>query len=177
MKKETLKNILNFIEEKEAHKIPFLWKLFNNEPLTEDDLNVKYDLFLVNTSIKSLPKGLKVGGDLNLAHSDIETLPKGLKVGNTLYLNNCENLKHLPEDLDVKGSLYSQNCKNLKYLPEGLKVGGLLDLTKTIIQSLPKGLKVQGALFIWGTPLEEFSDNELIEMVKPGFIRGKIYRG
>jgi hypothetical protein len=176
MKKETLKNILNFLEEKETHKIPFLWKWLNNEPIADNELVIKGDLDLSNRKITSLPKGLEVKYNLYLAHSDIETLPKGLKVGNTLYLNNCENLKHLPEDLDVKGSLYLQNCKNLKYLPEGLKVGGLLDLTKTIIESLPKGLKVGGALFTWGTPLEEFSDNELIEMVKPGFIRGKIYR-
>jgi hypothetical protein len=156
MKKETLKNILNFLEEKETHKIPFLWKWLNNEPIADDELVIK--------------------GDLDLSNRKITSLPKGLKVGNILYLNNCENLKHLPEDLDVKGSLYLQNSKSLKYLPEGLKVGGSLDLTKTNITSLPKGLKVGRALFIWGTLLEEFSDNELIEMVKPGFIRGRIYR-
>jgi hypothetical protein len=176
MEKETLKNILNFIKENDNRNIPFTWKLLNNEPFTEDELVIKGDLNLNFTEITSLPEGLKVGRHLGLAYTNITSLPKNLDVGNSLYLNNCENLKHLPEDLDVKGSLYLQNSKSLKYLPEGLFVGGLLDLTKTIIESLPKGLKVQGALFIWGTPLEEFSDNELIEMVKPGVIRGRIIR-
>jgi hypothetical protein len=93
MKKETIKNIIHFLEDNEGKK-SFLWKLLNDEPFTEDELNIR--------------------GDLDLSDLEIETLPKGLKVG--------------------------------------------------------------GALFTWGTPLEEFSDNELIEMVKPGFIRGKIYR-
>jgi hypothetical protein len=44
------------------------------------------------------------------------------------------------------------------------------------IKSLPKGLEVGAYLYIWGTDLEKYSNNELIEMIKPGFIEGKIYR-
>jgi len=57
-----------------------------------------------------------------------------------------------------------------------LKVGGTLYLTDTIITSLPKGLKVGNSLFIGDTPLEKYTDDELREMVKPGFIKGKIKR-
>ena len=46
MKKETLKRVFDFLEEKEGHKVPFLWKLFNNIPLTKEELIVKGDLNL-----------------------------------------------------------------------------------------------------------------------------------
>jgi hypothetical protein len=55
MEKETLKSIFNFIEEKEARKTPFLWKVLNDEPLTEDDLHIKGNLDLGFTKIISLP--------------------------------------------------------------------------------------------------------------------------
>ena len=92
MVKETLKRIFEFLEEKGEHKAPFLWKLENNIPLTEEDLNVKGNLYLRDSEITSLPKGLKVGGDL----------------------------------------------------------------------------------LIFGTPIAKFDDDELREMIKPGFIKGEI---
>ena len=95
MKNEALKRIFEFLEDKEEHKAPFIWKLENNIPLTEEELNVK--------------------GNLNL-HS----------------------------------------FKKLT--------------------SLPKGLKVGGNLYIYNTPLTKYSDNELREMVKLGFIKGEIHR-
>jgi len=81
MEKEQLKRIFEFLEEKENHNVPFLWKLKNEMPLTEKNLNVKGDLDFFEIEITSLPKGLKVGGDLILTESDIETLPEGLEVG------------------------------------------------------------------------------------------------
>ena len=135
MKKETIKSIFNFFENEENKTAPFMWKLKNEIPLTDEELNVK--------------------GNLNLSHSEIETLPKGLKVGGTLYLGNS---------------------KSLTSLPEGLEVGMHLDLTETNITSLPKGLKVGMSLYIDETPLAKFSDEELKEMVYPGFIKGKISR-
>ena len=36
MEKEQLKRIFEFLKEKENHNLPFLWKLVNNEPLTEE---------------------------------------------------------------------------------------------------------------------------------------------
>ena len=154
MEKETLKNILNFIKENDNRNIPFTWKLLNNEPFTEDDLNVKYDLFLANTSIKSLPKGLKVGGDLNLLDSEIRYLPEGLEVGGDLNLENT----------------------NITFLPKGLKVGDELDLAYTYITSLPKGLKVGGILIIIESELLKYSDKEIRKMIEPGYIKKKIVR-
>ena len=135
MEKEQLKRIFEFLEEKENHNVPFLWKLINNEPLIEEELNVE--------------------GSLNLNNSKITQLPKGLKVKGGLYLENT-NIKSLPEDLRVEFSL------NLSY---------------TKIESLPKGLKVFGVLRIWNTPIaKKYGDEEIREMIKPGFIKGDIYR-
>jgi len=134
MKTEALKRIFEFLEEKENHNPPFLWKWENNIPLTEEDLNVGGNLDLYYRKITSLPEGLKVGGNLNLYMSKITSLPKGLKVV------------------------------------------GNLNLLRTNITSLPEGLKVGGNLYIEYTELEKYSDEELREMVRPGFIKGKIYR-
>ena len=138
MKKETLKRIFDFLEEKESKshqaKGTLLWKIIFNEPLTNKDLNVKGDLFLRNSKITSLPEGLKVGGDLDLGWTIITSLPKGLEVG------------------------------------------GILDLYWTNITSLPKGLKVDDYLNIRETTLLEYTDDELREMIQPGFIKGQIIR-
>ena len=133
MEKKALKRIFEFLEEKEEHKVPFIWKLINDIPITEKDLDFE--------------------GDLILTYSDIESLPEGLNVRG---------------DLDLFGS-------KLASLPEGLKVRGYLDLRYSSIESLPKGLKVRD-LHIWDTSLTKYTDEELREMIKPGFIKGKIYR-
>jgi hypothetical protein len=61
-------------------------------------------------------------------------------------------------------------------LPKVLKVGGDLVLINNKIKSLPEGLEVGGRLEIAGTPLAKLSDDDLIKMVKPGFIKGQIGR-
>jgi hypothetical protein len=98
---------------------------------------------------------LNIKGNLNLSFSKIESLPKGLKVGG---------------DLDLVKS------ESLTFLPDGLKVGGDLYLHYSKIESLPEGLKVSGRLFIGNTPLTKYSNEELREMVKSGFIKEKIVR-
>ena len=103
MKKETLKRVFDFLEEKEGQKIPFLWKLLNNIPLTKEDLIVKGDLNLEDSEIKSLPQGLTIEGDLFLYHSRVE-LPKGLKVNGNLSLIG-PNVTSLPKGLEVLGWL------------------------------------------------------------------------
>ena len=133
-----LKRIFDFLEKKESksheNKGTFLWKIIFNEPLTNEDLNVKGDLYLRDSKIASLPKGLKVGGNLNLGFTKITLLP------------------------------------------EGLNVRGDLDLYWTYINSLPKGLKVGGKLNIRETTLLEYTDDEIREMIQPGFIKGQIIR-
>ena len=154
MEKEQLKRIFDFLEEKGEHNKPLKLKLIFNEPLTEEDLDVKVGLDLTNTNITSLPKGLKVSGFLTLRNTNITSLPKDLKVGDNLYLLNTP----------------------ITFLPKGLEVGGYLDIRNTKITSLPKGLKVGATLFIEKTALLEYTNNELRDMIKPGFIKGDIIR-
>ena len=97
---------------------------------------------------------LKVGGNLDLRFEKITSLPDGLKVDGDLELN----------------------VSNIKSLPKGLNVRGNLDLRYTNITSLPKGLEVHSGLIIKKTALLEYTDEELREMVKPGFINGEIFR-
>jgi hypothetical protein len=134
MNKEALKRIFEFLEEKEEHNAPFLWKLVNNEPLTEDDLVVKGNLDLQFKKITSLPEGLEVEGNLKLFYTGIRELPEGLIVGRDL---------------------------ELPYLS---------------MTSLPKGLKVYRNIYINSSKLRDFSNEELREMIKPGFIKGEIIR-
>jgi hypothetical protein len=87
MEKEALKNIFEFIERKENRKTPFVWKLINNEPFTDDELNIKDDLDLSYIpNVFSLPNGLKIEGDLDVAYSFVE-LSKGLQVGGDLFVD------------------------------------------------------------------------------------------
>jgi hypothetical protein len=154
MEKETLKNIFYFLEKNENRNAPFIWKLNNNELITEDELNVKGNLYLGFSTIESLPEGLRVDGELDLDKSAIKSVPKGLKVGDHLGLRKTK----------------------ITSLPEGLEVGSYLDIEGTKITSLPKGLQVGSSLYIGDTPLTKYSDDELREMVKPGFIKGEIWR-
>ena len=134
MKKEALKRIFDFLEEKGEHKVPFRWKLINNEPLAKEELIVDDDLDLAYTYITSLPEGFEVKGFLDLESTSITSLPEGLKVGGFLNLRFC-----------------------------------------TELTSLPKGLEVVGDLYVENTELKKYTDKELTEMVKPGFI-GRIRR-
>ena len=175
MEKETLKNIFNFIEKNDNIKTPLMVKFMSEMPLTKEELNVKGNLNLRFSKITSLPKGLKVKGNLDLSYLKITSLPEGLSVGGDFDLSNT-NITSLPEDLDVGGNLYLYGCTNLTSLPEGLKVSTLQLEGCTSLTLLPKGLKVGGPLIIRYTPLKKLSDAELKEMIKPGFIKGKIYR-
>ena len=160
MIKETLRSIFKFLENEENRKTPIVWKIVNNEPIEQDDLIVNGDINMEYSDIESLPEGLYVNGDLSLFGSEIKSLPKDLYVSENLSVGYCDNITSLPE---------------------GLYVGGNLSIAKTNISSLPKGLKVEGFLFIHYTPLANFSDEELIKMIKPtddvdGYIGRKIIR-
>ena len=172
----TLKNIFDFLEKKGEHKAPIKWKVLNNIPLTVDDFNGKGTFDLSHTNITSLPGGLKVWGNLRLNHTKIKSLPEGLEVGGWFDLRNSEIIS-LPKGLKVGDSLDLNNSTSLTSLPEGMKVGGFLHLDNCkSLTSLPEGLKVGGDLDIVYTKLEKYTDEQLREMVKPGFIQGKINR-
>jgi len=160
MEKDTIRSIFKFLENEENRKTPIFWKILNNEPIEQDDLIVNGDINMEYSNIESLPEGLHINGDFSLFGSEIKSLPKDLYVGENLSVGYCDNLTSLPE---------------------GLYVGGNLSLAGTNITSLPKGLKVDGFLFIRFTPLVNFSDEELIKMIKPtddvdGYIDRKIIR-
>ena len=156
MEKETLKNIFNFLEKNDNKNKPFKWKLLNNEPLTEEDLDIRGDLDLDGSEIRTLPEGLKVGGFLSLAGTKITSLPKDLQVNGFLSLAQSD-IESLPEGLSIGGSLNLSYCKEITLLPKGLEVGWNLNIR--------------------GTKLQKYTDDELREMIKPGFIEWTIYRG
>ena len=108
----------------------------------------------VKCEIPFTKEELNVKHNLNLIFSKITSLPKGLKVGGDLYLQ------------------YS----SIESLPKDLKVGGDLHLNNSSINSLPEGLEVEGYLNIRLMPLKEYTDKELRDMIKPGFIKRKIIR-
>ena len=155
MEKDTIRSIFKFLENEENRKTPIVWKLINNEPLTDDELNIEGNLNLTDSKITQLPKGLKVGDNLNLLGTIITSLPEGLEVGATLDLSYSD-IRTLPEGLEVGGSLWLIGC--------------------WLITSLPKGLHVGGDLYIFRTNFRNLSNDEIRDMIKPGFIGGGIYR-
>jgi hypothetical protein len=120
----------------------------------EDNINRPFKWMLLNNEPFTEDE-LVIKGNLNLYDSEITSLPEGLKVGGFLDLYSTE-IKSLPEGLEVNGNFFLDNC--------------------TSLTSLPKGLKVYGDLYIADTELEAYTDKQLREMIKPGFIKGKIYR-
>jgi hypothetical protein len=98
---------------------------------------------------------LYIDGDLDLKYLDIKSLPEGLEVGGDLLLHST----------------------NIEFLPEGLKVGGDLNLFYCQkLKSLPKGLEVGGLLWLHWSGLKNYSNDEIIKMIKPGIIKGEILR-
>ena len=179
MVKETLKRIFDFLEEKENKlakvKGTLRWKIAFNEPLTKEDLDIKGGLFLEHSDIPYLPEGLKIGGNLNLSYTPkLKSLPSDLDVKGDIYLDSS-NIASLPEGLKVGGDLDLSDTQ-VELLPKGLQVGGTLDLGRTKITSLPKGLKVNEDLILTKSALSNYTDDELREMIYPGFIKGKIVR-
>jgi hypothetical protein len=107
--------------------------------------------------------------------NNIPLAEEDLNIEGDLDLHSWKKLTSLPKGLKVGGSL-SLVFADIESLPEGLKVGDNLYLQRSKITSLPKGLEVKGELIIKNTALLEYTDKELKDMVKPGFIKGEIIR-
>jgi len=138
--------------EKETLKriFDFLEKKENKKHKGSGSLNWK--LFF---NISLTKEELNVDGNLNLRGSIIKSLPEGLKVVGDLNLNHSD----------------------IESLPEGLEVGGSLRLIESwSLTSLPKGLYVGGNLHIQRSNFTNFSDDEIRDMIKPGFIEGEIFK-
>ena len=117
----------------------------------DEEFRDKYDEVVVNDDVNlsnsdklaSLPVSLTVGGYLNICDTSLTSLPEGLKVKRSLYLHHCTSLASLPEGLEVGGYLDLYNCKSLTSLPERLVVEGVLDIEGcTSLTSLPEGMMV-----------------------------------
>ena len=99
---------------------------------------------------------LTIKGNLDLDDSEIKTLPEDLQVNGFLSLAESD-IESLPEGLSIGRSLNLSYCKEITLLPKGLEVGWNLNIR--------------------GTKLQKYTDDELREMIKPGFLKGEIYRG
>jgi len=94
---------------------------------------------------------------------------------------NKETLKRIFDFLEEKGEhrgpLFWKHKNNIPLTYEELNIEGNLDLSDTNITSLPKGLKVGGNLELTGITLgEDYDDDGLRQMIRPGFINGEIFR-
>ena len=119
MERQTIENILNFLEEKEGKELPKKW--FESIKL----------LKLVQ-KLENIPDGVQYthNGNLNLISSTIKKLPDNLYVGNSLGLIDCTQLKKLPDNLHVGYHLYL-NAVDITELPNNLYVGGNLFINLT----------------------------------------------
>ena len=111
--------------------------------------------FKLLNNVPLTKKDLIVDDDLFFFNSKIISLPEGLEVGGNLMLG-FSKIESLPEGLKVDGYLNLSDCKKLTSLPKGLKVGSFLNITDSA--------------------LTKYTDEEIREMIKPGFIKEKIYR-
>ena len=136
--------------------------------MNKETLNNIFD-FLEKNDNKNKPFKWKLLNNVPLTEDE-------LTIKGNLDLDDSE-IKTLPEDLQVNGFL-SLAESDIESLPEGLSIGRSLNLSYCKeITSLPKGLEVGWNLNIRGTKLQKYTDDELREMIKPGFLKGEIYRG
>ena len=113
-------------------------------------------MWKLENNIPLTKEDLIVNDDLDLSETYIKSLPKGLKVYGDLDLT-LTDIEFLPKGLEVGGDLILDGCADIKTLPKGLKVCGNLELTGITLG-------------------EDYDDDELRQMIKPGFIKGKIIR-
>ena len=83
------------------------------------------------------------------------------------------NIPLTEEDFNRYGDLDLSNLE-ITSLPEGLKVHRDLDLYNSKIKILPKGLEVWGDLYVTNTDLEDYTKEQIMIMIQPGFIKGDI---
>ena len=190
MERNTIDNILNFLEEKEGKEIPEAWldsreqlKLIKELETHPDGTQYRHEdhLELNNSNIKKLPNDLYVEGVLNLRNcQDLTKLPDKLYVEGDLFLSDCNQLRRLPDNLYFYGALDLRGCHYLTELPDNLYVKGSLGLDWTNITELPNNLYVGINLYINDTPLaKNYTDDEIREIIKLPMddgIKGQIFR-
>ncbi len=122
MDRNTIKNILNFLKEKEGMELPERWV----------DLMKKLELI---EKLKNHPDGIqyKHVGVLDLDSSNIRKLPKYLYVTSYLSLNNCNQITELPDGLHVDQSLMIIGT-SIEELPNNLYVGDDIYINNTPLE-------------------------------------------
>ena len=169
MKRQTIENILDFLNTKENKKLPKKW------------FDSVEKLKLIK-ELENHPDGTQYrhGDHLHLEGSNITKLPNDLYVEGYLNLINNKKLTKLPNDLHVDASLDLYGCQQLTELPNNLYVGGYLNLADCKqLTELPDNLYVGGDLGIYYTPIaQKYTNEEIREMItsKGGTLIGKIYR-
>jgi hypothetical protein len=111
MKAETIKNIFNFLKEKEGKEIPYKWGFIHKLETYPDGIQYKHNgnLILLNRNITKLPNDLYVDGVLNLwGCKQLTKLPDKLHVTQSLTILRT-SIEELPDNLYVGGSLYMAN--------------------------------------------------------------------
>lgn len=188
MNRETIKNILTFLKEKEGHELPKAWvdlikklKLIQELENHPDGTQYKHrgSLDLRDSTIRKLPNDLHVTGYLDLRKTKITKLPNDLYVDGYLNLRYCQYLTELPDGILVEGTLHL-NSLNITKLPDNLFVWGNLELfsCQKLIE-LPENLYVGRDVYIYDTLLaEKYTNEEIREIVtsKGGKIEGQIIR-
>ena len=164
MKRETIKNIFDFLKEKEGKQLPKKW--------------IKIKLI---HELENHPDGTQCiyYDHLDLSGTNITKLPNDLYVDGRLILETCKQLTELPNKLHVEDGLSLWDCNQITELPNKLHVGDDLSLCGTNITTLPDNLYVGGYLDIYNTPIaKKYSNEEIREMItsKGGILIGKISR-
>ena len=148
MNRQTIENILNFLNTNEDKELPNKWfdsieklKLIHELETHADGTQYRYN------------------GNLDLNDSTIRKLPNDLYVDKALILENCKQLTKLPNNLYVGGYLDLDNCEHITELPNGLYVRRNLFIYNTPLAN-------------------KYTDEEIRDIVasKGGTLIGKIFR-
>jgi hypothetical protein len=78
-----------YLEDIGEQRVPLKAKLLDPDQftITPEDLDVKGDLYFLDSPITLLPDNLQVGGNLSLFNTKITSLPNNLQVGGDLLLS------------------------------------------------------------------------------------------
>lgn len=117
---------------------------------------------VVNSKVEEFPGNMQVQDNFIISKTSIKSLGKGLKIGGGLHIANCMDLTTLPSKITVGGSIAIKNTPISEYPANLNKVNGNLGLYKTNISSLPSGLSIMGSLDLRETPIDKIPDNTFV---------------
>ena len=122
-----------------------------------------YTLDLTDSKLTHLPNWLKIiSGNLLLIGSNIEEIQSGLIINGGIYANTS-NLKYI--NITQIGYALNIDQSLVTKLPDNLTVNGYFSCEGIQFEKIPVGLSCVN-LYIYGSNLCKFSDNELRKMFK-----------